>query len=452
MSNTALTIAGGAATPGGLASGFYLLRKQRLIQDLPTSKTAGVVAGLNEVKGVARVAQPLASPLSGHACVYFSWSVSEHYRRTETYQEDGETKTRTTEGWETVASDSDSMPFELVDDTGAIWVHPEGADVTGTGVFSESGDWSHPLWHFGGSGSIYGSTGRRRFEESVVPLDVALFVLANARLAEGSARLELARADGELFVISVKSEEQITSGLRWGTRGLFTAATVGAGTAAAAAPSRPNGVLIVGAIAAVGLVIALFFLFSVYNALVRARDRTRKSWANVETELQRRHDLIPNLVAVVKQAAAQEAATLTAVTAAATLTAVTEAAGSWSGPGGVGGSHSDADVSRASAMAQQQTAGLATVLVTAERYPQLKANSNYQSLTAQLVETENRLALSRQFFNDAVEVLSNRVQRFPGVIFGRTGRFPAGEYFAARAPERSVPVAPPQLSQPQAPQ
>ena len=396
MSNTALTVAGGAATPGGLASGFYLLRKQRLMQDLPTSKAAGATMGLNEIKGVARSERPLSSPMSGTACVYYAWSVSEHYRRTETYEEDGRTKTRETSGWESVDSASDSAAFDLVDDSGVIAVLPDGADVTGHDVLSETGDRSHRLWRFGGGGSVNGSTGQRRFSETAVPLGVALYVLGSARLGEGTARLELAEAKGEPFVISVKSEEQITGGLRWGTRGLFATATVGAGTAAGASSASPNPFLIGAAVAAVGLVIGLFFLFSVYNALVRARDRTRKSWANVEVELQRRHDLVPNLVAVVTEAAAHESGTLAAVTLERT---------SWGGPGGA---HNDADIARASEAASRQTAGLSLVLATAERYPQLKTNANYTNLTNQLVETENRLAFSRAFFNESVEALSNQ--------------------------------------------
>ena len=85
------------------------------------------------------------------------------------------------------------VSFDLVDDSGRIRVVPEKADMTGLGVLSEEGDWGHPLWSFGGASTISGSTGRRRFSESAVPVGAAVFVLGSARLQGASAVREIRR-------------------------------------------------------------------------------------------------------------------------------------------------------------------------------------------------------------------------------------------------------------------
>lgn len=176
--------------------------------------------------------------------------------------------------------------------------------------------------------------------------------------------------------------------------------------------------------------VAALYLFSVYNALVRVRDRTRKSWANVGAELQRRYDLLPNLVAVVAASAEHERATLVAVLDART------GKGSW---GHVDGVHGDADVQAATQAVLAQTASFRQALAVAENYPQLKTSAAFQDLCRQIIDTESRLALTRQFFNEAVEALRNRLGQFPGVLFDRGARFPAGELFIANEFDRVVP-------------
>ncbi|MDH4270145.1 MAG: E3 ubiquitin ligase family protein, partial [Dehalococcoidia bacterium] len=125
-------VLGGLGAIGCLIGAFRALRRRRLIDDVPTSKTQGVFIGLAELKGTAESEMPLTSYLAGTRCVQYAWQIDEHWSRTvhETYTDakgQTHTRTRTESGWTKVAGDSQSIPFYLKDDTGVIRVVPEGA-------------------------------------------------------------------------------------------------------------------------------------------------------------------------------------------------------------------------------------------------------------------------------------------------------------------------------------
>lgn len=179
-------------------------------------------------------------------------------------------------------------------------------------------------------------------------------------------------------------------------------------------------VLTLGVILAVPLV---FFLLQ-YNKLVGLRLRVRESWANVDTELKRRHDMIPNLVEVVKGYVRHEKGVLGTVTQLRTQAA--------SHPDD---SHERLETERALADA------LGRLLAVAESYPQLRASSHFLALQAQLVETEDRIQAARRFYNGNVRDYNNQVQQFPSNLVARTFSFRAHEYFELpNLTERSVPL------------
>ena len=111
-------------------------KRKRLIEDTPTSVVKGIFVGLNEVKGNADLIANLRGYLSEQNCCWYSYTIEEHYTRTTTYTDsEGRTKTRTESGWETVASGSNRVPFDLVDETGAVRVIPTDAEMEGNIVF-----------------------------------------------------------------------------------------------------------------------------------------------------------------------------------------------------------------------------------------------------------------------------------------------------------------------------
>lgn len=169
------------------------------------------------------------------------------------------------------------------------------------------------------------------------------------------------------------------------------------------------------AAAAVGLVVLLM-----YNRLVRLRNRVQSAQADLEVQLTRRHDLIPNLVETVSAYARHERATLEEITTArahgvAARTAAEEAA---------------AD--------EQVTAALGRVIAVAEAYPDLKADERFRALHDELVATENKLAFSRQLYNDTVQSLRDATQSVPGVWLAGPLGFEEPPFFAARSDERGV--------------
>jgi LemA protein len=171
------------------------------------------------------------------------------------------------------------------------------------------------------------------------------------------------------------------------------------------------------------VVLILWFVF-IFNGLVRLRNQVRNAWAQIDVQLKRRHDLIPNLVETVKGYRDFERATLEAVTKA--RTAAQQAIGQ-----GVG----------AQAKAEGELSGALTrLMAVVERYPDLKANQNFLALQEQLTSTENKISFSRQFYNDSVLNYNNKIQMFPSnVVAGMTG-FKQGEFFKVEeAAEREVP-------------
>jgi len=173
-------------------------------------------------------------------------------------------------------------------------------------------------------------------------------------------------------------------------------------------------------------VVVLFLLWFVfiYNGLVRRRNQVRNAWAQIDVQLKRRHDLIPNLVETVKGYMKFERETLEAVTNARNL--AQKAIGTGAG---------------AQAKVEGELSGaLSRLLAVVERYPDLKANQNFLALQEQLTSTENKISFSRQFYNDSVLGYNNKIQMFPSNIMANMFGFKLGEFFEITVPaEKEVP-------------
>lgn len=172
-------------------------------------------------------------------------------------------------------------------------------------------------------------------------------------------------------------------------------------------------------------VVALLALSVVvsYNRFVRQRNLVQESWRQVDVELRRRHDLVPNLVETVKGYAGHERAVLTDVTSAR---AAAVAAG-----GGVA----------AQAAAETTLAGsLRSLFAVAEAYPDLKAAAPFQQLASELAETEDRIAAGRRFYNGNVRAINTRVEAFPSSVVASLFGFERAEYFEVEDPAVRAPV------------
>ena len=164
----------------------------------------------------------------------------------------------------------------------------------------------------------------------------------------------------------------------------------------------------IGFIAA--LVLLALFVVGTYNGLVSRRNRYKNAYAQIDVQLKRRYDLIPNLVETVKGYMKHESQTLEAVIKARNM-AYTAAQGAAQNPG-------DPNAMKSLASAEGQlSAGLGRLLALSESYPDLKANQNVRDLTEELTSTENKVAFSRQAYNDSVTEYNNASQVFPAVMF-----------------------------------
>lgn len=176
----------------------------------------------------------------------------------------------------------------------------------------------------------------------------------------------------------------------------------------------------------IGITVLLFlFLAITYNSLVRMRNQMNNAWAQIDVQLKRRHDLIPNLVETAKGYMMHERETLEAVTN--TRTQAQKAVGT-----GVG-SQSKAEGTL--------TGALFRLMAVAENYPDLKANQNFLALQEELTSTENMISSSRQYYNDSVLHCNNKIQTFPSNIVANITGFRSGEFFEVEvAEERELPT------------
>ena len=172
------------------------------------------------------------------------------------------------------------------------------------------------------------------------------------------------------------------------------------------------------------LVLLIIIVASMYNGLVRLRNQVKNAWAQIDVQLKRRYDLIPNLIETVRGYMKHERETLEAVTKARTIAQKMGDAGAEARGRAEGGLSS----------------ALMRLLAVAEAYPDLKANQNFLALQEELTSTENKISFSRQFYNDSVLRYNNQTQVFPtNVIAGMFG-FKAGEFFEVTvASERQAP-------------
>lgn len=173
----------------------------------------------------------------------------------------------------------------------------------------------------------------------------------------------------------------------------------------------------------IGIAAAIaLFLYTTYNGFVHKEETVKSAWSNVETQYQRRSDLIPNLVNTVKGYAAHESETLGAVTEArAKATSINL-------------SVDDLTPERMAAFQQAQgnvQAALGRLIAVAEQYPDLKANQNFAELQAQLEGTENRIAVARKDFNQAAQSYNVSIRRFPNNLVAKLFGFDAKPYFEA---------------------
>ena len=170
------------------------------------------------------------------------------------------------------------------------------------------------------------------------------------------------------------------------------------------------------------ILLVIIYLVAAYNGLIRRRNQIENAWSQIDVQLKRRHDLIPNLVETVKGYAAHEKSTLDAVIQArnAAVAAPTPSA--------------------TAAAEGQLTGALRQLFALGEAYPDLKANQNFLALQEELAATEGRVAYARQFYNDSVLEYNNKLQQFPTVYYAKILDFQRREYFETDEAARDTPV------------
>jgi LemA protein len=172
------------------------------------------------------------------------------------------------------------------------------------------------------------------------------------------------------------------------------------------------------------LVVLIGMVVMTYNGLVTLRQNTNQAFADIDVQLKQRHDLIPNLVETVKGYATHERGTLEAVIAARNS------------------AMSATGVQNTAAAEGVLGAALGKLIALSEAYPDLKANTNFQQLQAELSDIENKLAAARRFFNNAVGEYNGGVQRFPAVLFAGMMGFAPREFFDVGGDRATLNVAP----------
>ncbi len=377
-------------------------RRLRSLMDTPTSKARGVFIGQVELAGAARRAQPLRSYLAESECVWYRYRVEEEWERweTETYTDSkGNKQTRQVRksGWSEVASGGEEPPFEVVDETGSVQVRPAGAEVNAERVFSRTVGRGDVLYYAKGpAGGISDSTGRRRFSESAIPQGAPVFVAGRARERDDVVAPEIAEdAEQEFFLIGTRGERSLTSKYRWQFWGCGVLQLLPLAVAwlfqSGEAPGLPQWWPAAAIVAAMALLWLVSWLWMAFNSLVRLRNRVDQAASLIDVQLKRRADLIPRLVETVAGLRDHER-----MVQAEIATLRTQAGATPKGSAG-----------------PDLAAAAGSLRAVVEKYPQLRSDGAFARLQRELADTETRLALARDYYNEIATHSNTRREIVP---------------------------------------
>ena len=396
----------------GLRSG----RRRRLLDDTPTSKTLGIFIGEVEVEGVCISTAPIRAKFCYKDCVIYKWGIDEEWQRweTETYTDSqGRTRTRQVlrRGWTTIAGESLYQGFYLKDEFGYVWVHPKGSDYDTLSLFEEYTDRGQALYVMGPDDEVMDSTGRRRFYESGIPVGTELFVRGRASERPDIVAPQIIEDPlAEMFIITYRKEKDISSGkatayVLWNLVGLVTAMGIGA----LLTPNDLKGPII--GVSIYSFAWFMGWLWMVFNSLIGLRNRVQQAQSLIDVQLKRRSDLIPPLIASLKGLRDYEAQVQTEI---ATL--------------------------RGQSMGTNQVSALVPGLkAIIEKYPELIANESFNALMKNLTETEDRIALARNYSNDITTFYNTRLERIPDRFVAQIVAMQPASLFVAQGFEHKVP-------------
>jgi hypothetical protein len=387
-------------------------RKQRLLDDTPTSKALGVFIGEVEVVGVCVSEDPKRPPfisyLAMSSCVYYRWEVGEHYRR------------GLISGVEVVASGCKAGSFHLKDETGFILVNPAGAEIVAREIFYRTVSKSDPLYYAKGPGrAVEGSTDKRTFTEHALTVGMKVFIHGRASERPDVVAAQIAcEKKADIFSISYRGEGSIREAMSWKAMGWhftgwflsFSAvlvACVGLGPVfklyfgfftmitddhhhsetliegwAVVSPCLPHGIIIGVSLYLLAWVVG--WIWMAFNSIIGLRNRVAQAYSLIDVQLKRRTDLIGRFVACVKGFREHEASVQTLVTAM-----------------------------RAQAGGGAVKALAPSILAVIESYPEIRTLALFNDLSKQLIETEDRIALARGYHNNIATFYNTRLERVP---------------------------------------
>lgn len=393
----------------GIAVWLVFLGRKRLIQDLPTSSTRSVALGLNELAGRVECEDSVPSPQAAVECVWW---------KNEFFVDNGDNWKKTGE------QVGGPVGFHLVDDEGSIEVRPRRAEVHGRET--HDGPPVPALLPVADANATLVSRHlaaqatrgkKRRVVEQVIPVGAEVYVLGTAQLPHESLQPLIGpdRDGSHRFMVRVGTEDDALHAERVGVGlGFLTAVIGGVGAAVAwhdgqalaagtitwseVSPWGPAA----GVVAVLMVMAALSTVF-VYNGLVLLRERVQRAWSLIDIELRRRHDLIPSLAKVVQAHAAHESEVQRAVAELRSTLASDLPA-----------EPTDEAVVSAERQIRAETAALYRLLALVEAYPTLTADESFAALRVALIDTEDRIAAARGFYNASVQALHDRARAVPG--------------------------------------
>ena len=401
-------------------------RRRRLYTDQPTTPAAAVFAGRNEVEGTAWAAHPLVSHRRQVSCVWWDYVLEEernHTRQVSSTDANGRTTTSTEHytQWHKIDSRRQKLDqFSVVDETGSVEVRPLGAKLQPSEILRETFKKDREGGFF--SNLDNNKTGRYRETEQAIQIGQPLFVVGEAFLDPQTATPFIAKGENGNFLVSTQPESSHTNFLGTAVIGLALL-SIGllVGANMAALPDAPDALrFLPAATVAIVVLVGLSGVIT-FNRLKIVGQNAERAWSLIEVQLRRRANLIPPLREAVEAQRIHESMVLAATTEARAHLPEAD------------------ELASATAESESQANELRTLWARVEALPDLRANEAFGDLQEQIVDTENRIAGARTFYNDSVTIMRDRGATFPGVLVARFVDMPNRELFLPRGFERSVP-------------